>query len=98
MPNSGKGPGGGGQPGEDLFVRLSRGAVHCGIWVLTFLYEGLQALGAPWTPQPPPEPAGDESPRKMLDAPPEGHPERLCRQTPMSPAEIDIWAGFYTDP
>ncbi|WP_320784011.1 DUF6059 family protein [Streptomyces sp. CRN 30] len=34
---------------------------------------------------------------RILDAPPEGHPERLPARTSPSPEEQDLWARFYAD-
>ncbi|MER5177135.1 DUF6059 family protein [Streptomyces sp. NPDC002896] len=92
--------GSGGATGDSrgLFAALSRGFVLCGTRFLSLLYEGLQAAGSIWVHPPPPEVPSPEPPRHMLDAPPDGHPERLCPQTPLSPDEIDIWARLYTDP
>ncbi|MGP4086309.1 DUF6059 family protein [Streptomyces sp. KR55] len=100
----GESPSGG--PGEDegesqgYFAALSRGVVVCGTWLLTTVYEGLKAAGLMWVHPPPPDiPAAQpESPAPLLDAPPDGHPERLSSHVPLSPDEIDIWARFYTDP
>ncbi len=91
------GPTGDGAGHRGLFAALSRGVVFCGMRFFTLLYEGLQAAGSLWV-HPPPEVPSPESPQPMLDAPPDGHPERLCPHTPPSPDEVDIWAGIHTDP
>lgn len=49
-----------------------------------------------------PLPAGETDPaheaeRPMLEEPPAGHPERLAPPAPLSPAEADLWARFYSD-
>ena len=97
LPGSGQGRDGHGPEGRDLFTRLLAVALLGGKRVVAFFYQGLQAFGAVWVPTLPPDPCCDAS-LTMLDSPPEGHPERLCRQTPLSPAEIEIWADFYADP
>ncbi|MFE4368960.1 DUF6059 family protein [Streptomyces sp. NPDC056835] len=38
-----------------------------------------------------------KEPRPILDAPPAGHPERLVARTPLSRAEAELWARFYSD-
>ncbi|OAH09648.1 DUF6059 family protein [Streptomyces jeddahensis] len=85
----------------DAFAALSRGALLCGTRCFALLYEGLQAAGSVWVHPLPPEarsaPA-PEPPRRMLDTPPDGHPERLCPHTPPSPDEIDIWTRLHGDP
>jgi hypothetical protein len=64
--------------------------------VLGFLQECLISLGTVWAHLPMSVPPPHRPPPE-LDAPPEGHPERLCPHEPMSAVETDIWAGFYTD-
>jgi hypothetical protein len=84
----------------------------CARGLLRFVMDGLTALGQQWMPQPvdypcvcqygyhdhPLAPGLDDLPPPRLDAPPDGHPERLCPHEPMSAAETAIWAGFYTEP
>jgi hypothetical protein len=58
--------------------------------VLDEVYEALKAGGAlyvagPWIPSWLPSPPDDEPVR--LDAPPAGHPERLCPGTALTPVE-----------
>lgn len=62
------------------------------LWLLRQLTSGLQQLTAFWCPMPPP---GALSPRvvlKVLDAPPAGHPERMCRDLPLTRAEVLLMA------
>ncbi|MFI1864912.1 DUF6059 family protein [Streptomyces jumonjinensis] len=86
--------GGGGNAG--LLAVLVGGAVACGWRLGRFLWDGLQAAGSMWVgPLPPPDP--EEEPRPMLDAPSAGHPEQLVTRTPLTRAEAELWARFYSD-
>ncbi|MGW1026326.1 DUF6059 family protein [Streptomyces sp. NPDC002577] len=87
--------------GRDLLAALSRGMILCGKRFFALFYEGLQAAGSMWVHPPPPEAPSapsPEPPRRTRDAPPEGHPERLCPHTPLSPEEAGIWAGLSAEP
>jgi hypothetical protein len=76
--------------------RTARSVTRAVTHLLVFLRECLTALGTVWIQQPMPVPPPCRPPH--LDAPPEGHPERLCPHQPMSAAETGIWAGLHTDP
>ena len=94
MPNGSTGTGGG--AGGEPLARLFRGGVVFGTWFLSLLSYGLQALGAQWVSLP--DPCCDAPPDELLEALPEGHPERLCPHLPMSDAEAGLRACLDADP
>lgn len=81
-----------------LPARVARAAAVCAVRLLSLLYTGLQAVGSMWAPMPGPDTVYGAPAVVLLDAPPEGHPERLCPQRPMSVVEADLWARLDADP
>ncbi|MEU4654773.1 DUF6059 family protein [Streptomyces sp. NPDC023723] len=92
-----RGAGDGRRPG--LLVVLAKGLWMCAGHLGRVVYDGLRAAGAVWVYVPPDaDPADDPEPSgTVLNAPPDGHPERLPAAPAPSAEEIDLWARFYAD-
>ncbi|WP_143172571.1 DUF6059 family protein [Actinacidiphila paucisporea] len=62
-------------------------------WLLRQLTAGLGSLAMFWFHMPDPELAYPELPSPAsLDGPPAGHPERMCREIPLTRTELMLMA------